>query len=72
MNLSVGCLARFHGYLDARFDVPKAFTVGNPLVVINVEPDEVARCALADLDGNPVMEVTDTLFAAELVPIWVE
>lgn len=67
--ISLGKLCRFRGYTDKHPDVPSVFSVGEPLVAINVERDGVVRCARADLDGNPVMEVTDTLFMPELVPI---
>jgi hypothetical protein len=68
MNIEVGSIRRFNRYEHLLPCVPEVFSHGMPLVVIEVEPDGVVRCAIADYDGGPVHQITDTLFVEELTP----
>lgn len=64
--LEVDDLVRFGNYRYRSPGVPKVFASHDALVVIDCEPDGVLRCALADFDGLPIMQITDTLFVEEL------
>jgi hypothetical protein len=69
MKVEVGDIRRFNRYEHLLPDVPEVFSQGMPLAVIEVEPDGVVRCAVADYDGGPVHQVTDMLFVEELTPV---
>lgn len=64
--LEVNDLVRFGNYRYRSPGVPEVFGSHDALVVIDCEPDGVLRCALADFDGLPIMQITDTLFVEEL------
>lgn len=62
----IGDIVRFAGYRYTPSDVPRLFTAGDALVVIESEKDGVFRCARADYDGREIMEFTDTVFREEI------
>lgn len=66
MSISLGDLVRFKCYNGALPEVPLIFRSGHAMIVIECFPDGEYRCALADYDGEPVMENTDTVFIEEL------
>lgn len=63
---NVGEIVRFGTYRHSLPGVPLVFASGEAMVIIESEADRVVRCARADYDGRPIMEITDTLFAEEL------
>lgn len=66
MIYTVGSMVRFGTYRDGLSAVPEVFASGDMLLVLDVEEDGVVRCALADFTGQPIMDITDTLFVEEL------
>jgi hypothetical protein len=65
-TIGIGSLVRFKNYGHTLSGVPPMFSAGNMLVVIDVKADGEVRCARADYDGQPIEEITDTLFIEEL------
>ena len=73
--LGVGTCVMFLGYSHVAADILPVFLPGDLIIIMLVERDGVFRACLADGDGQPIVEISDTLFSEEFSrspwPVWV-
>jgi hypothetical protein len=67
--LGVGSYAMFRGYSHVVADDLPVFLPGDLIIITLAERDGVFRASLADGQGQPIADISDTLFSEEFARV---